>query len=66
MNIKKIIVDELPRACFMCPFAMRGPGEVARCAAKYNTRKFKNYHGYKVYLAGTPPLWCPLELESED
>ena len=66
MKILKIIVDELPNMCFMCPFAMKGPSEVALCAAKYNTCKDKNNHQYKIYLTAIPPIWCPLELESEE
>ncbi len=65
MEIVRIVVDELPEMCFMCPFSARLK-DISVCAPKYNTRKLNNNHKYKISATKEPPSWCLLVKESEE
>ena len=57
MNVKRIIVDELPESCRFCPISDLSP---------------KNYGNHCTIMdcrfnddRGLTPDWCPLEVEEE-
>ena len=56
MNVKRIVVDELPSTCRMCKFQSVRP--VKNGLRMYCSLKDKMVHNLRVR-----PDWCPLQLE---
>ncbi len=67
MNVKKVIVDEIPKTCgscdlFLTEVELPGAWGIDLCVFSPDLK----YNYDKDIKKGKRPNWCPLELESEE
>lgn len=64
MKILKIIVDEIPKSCWYCPYALMDDDTVFYCSALPVSPLDNALNEHNLYVA--KPDWCPLVTEKTD